>query len=627
MSMVFAMLLAPAAAFATDRFVDDGTGANAGDCSTSVAPCQTINYAISQSASGDTIKVDNGTYNEAVPLGNGRSLIYEDFVSGDGSARPLIDGGATEGITAGGIGGGTISGVRVHSETTAVFLSSPTIVDDVVFDEPLDSNAIGVQVDIAGSGSEIRDSHFVDPMPDPTTRLRGGIYALGQVWVHDNTFADFTTAININDYGPGETVVEDNDVTGAYTSIVQGKAILAQDVFPATGSILVRENRLSAAGVNAHGIQAAGPVRLVRNEVTGHNIAVFVGNDQSGTVIDGDRYWGNTFDALWIVDSPSGEVSSVTATNVTIAGNAGADVRIDGGGQLTLNSSIVETMAPSAIASCTVEFSIGPPNPGSDTTGCFDFQSNADPELVDPVAGNLHLSPSSPAIDTGDPADPGPGAVDFDGDARELEGADECPPDPRRDIGADEFVPAAPLDCTAPDTSITSGLPEGAVTNDPTQTFGLGSTEPGSTFECALDAAGFGACSGANQHLVDLSSAADGEHTLAVRATDAGGNTDATPATRSFTLDRKAPGTTLTKKPPKKLKKKKAVFEFSADEAAEFTCRLDSKPEFTCAGTVKLKVKKGKHTFTVFATDEAGNADASPAKSKFKRVKKKKKKG
>jgi Zn-dependent metalloprotease len=45
----------------TDRFVST-TGADGGDCSDSVNPCLTINYAISQTNAGDSIKIAGGTY-------------------------------------------------------------------------------------------------------------------------------------------------------------------------------------------------------------------------------------------------------------------------------------------------------------------------------------------------------------------------------------------------------------------------------------------------------------------------------------------------------------------------------------------------------------------------------------
>ncbi len=50
-----------AAPSATTRYVAT-TGADAGDCSSSLAPCQHMQYAVDQSVSGDTIKVAAGTY-------------------------------------------------------------------------------------------------------------------------------------------------------------------------------------------------------------------------------------------------------------------------------------------------------------------------------------------------------------------------------------------------------------------------------------------------------------------------------------------------------------------------------------------------------------------------------------
>jgi hypothetical protein len=83
------------------------------------------------------------------------------------------------------------------------------------------------------------------------------------------------------------------------------------------------------------------------------------------------------------------------------------------------------------------------------------------------------------------------------------------------------------------------------------------------------------------------------------------------------------PQTKITKGPGKKLKTTKArikvTFKFGSDEAgSSFDCKLDKKPFKPCSSPLKYKVKPGKHTFSVRATDDAGNADATPAKKKFK---------
>ena len=74
--------------------------------------------------------------------------------------------------------------------------------------------------------------------------------------------------------------------------------------------------------------------------------------------------------------------------------------------------------------------------------------------------------------------------------------------------------------------------------------------EAGATFECKLDGPGAATGTYAALHVAaDLRPLADGSYTFSVRATDAAGNIDATPATRTFTVDTAAPDTTITSGP------------------------------------------------------------------------------
>lgn len=87
------------------------------------------------------------------------------------------------------------------------------------------------------------------------------------------------------------------------------------------------------------------------------------------------------------------------------------------------------------------------------------------------------------------------------------------------------------IDTSVPDTMITSAPT--SPTGDTTGDFTFASPEAGVTFECSLDGGAFMACPAT----FTTSALADGMHTLAVRARDAAGNVDATPAMHGWTVD------------------------------------------------------------------------------------------
>jgi hypothetical protein len=91
--------------------------------------------------------------------------------------------------------------------------------------------------------------------------------------------------------------------------------------------------------------------------------------------------------------------------------------------------------------------------------------------------------------------------------------------------------------------------------------------------------------------------------------------------------DTDPPETTITGGPKNKTKKGRATFVFSSDEpGSSFDCSLDGKTTFKpCTSPFTVKVKKGKHTFQVQATDAAGNTDSTPASDDWKRKRKGKK--
>ena len=192
-------------------------------------------------------------------------------------------------------------------------------------------------------------------------------------------------------------------------------------------------------------------------------------------------------------------------------------------------------------------------------------------------------------------------------------------------------TPLTYVNDTAPPQTTIDGGPSGTTTdNRPVFTFS--SSEPGSTFACSLDEGtpNFRACSGPGASDQPPNPLANGTYTFRVRATDALGNQDPTPAQLRFTVSSRGgtsarrPDTILVKHPKSKLtvKTKKAqlkvTFTFrSSPKGATFTCKLDKHKAKKCRSPARFRVGRGNHVFTVTAKNKAG-ADRSPARFHFK---------
>ncbi|MGH2556243.1 MAG: hypothetical protein ACRDHO_11060 [Actinomycetota bacterium] len=185
-----------------------------------------------------------------------------------------------------------------------------------------------------------------------------------------------------------------------------------------------------------------------------------------------------------------------------------------------------------------------------------------------------------------------------------------------------------------PETAITVGPDEGSTSDSADAIFEFESTPFGSSFECSLDSGAFQACVSPRIY----SGLTDGSHTFSVRARDANGNRDLTPATRTWTvgdtgqpappLDETAPGTEILSGPEGRVEKKmkrnraKVRFTFGSDEPnVTFECKMDDRRWKSCESEEAFRLKKGKHVLQVRATDAAGNTDETPAEQSFRLVK------
>ncbi len=173
------------------------------------------------------------------------------------------------------------------------------------------------------------------------------------------------------------------------------------------------------------------------------------------------------------------------------------------------------------------------------------------------------------------------------------------------------------IDTTAPDTAIT------AQPTDPSASasaaFSFTGSDPGgsgiASFECQLDGGSFVACTSPEI----LSGLTDGAHTFRVRAIDAAGNVDPTPAQNGWTVDTTAPDTSITAQPGNPSASAGASFAFTGSDAggsgvASFECQLDGGGFAACTTPqAYVGLTAGQHTFQVRAIDSVGNVDATPA--------------
>lgn len=183
------------------------------------------------------------------------------------------------------------------------------------------------------------------------------------------------------------------------------------------------------------------------------------------------------------------------------------------------------------------------------------------------------------------------------------------------------------IDTQAPETTIASG--PAPISNSSEAELSFGSNEAGVTYWVSLDGAAFAAVASPYA----AANLQDGAHALAARAVDVAGNTDATPATRSWLIDTRAPEAPVftgisedrgpnaidrtTSDNTLRLAGKAeagAVVHISekGEELGRTTANAAGNWEFNYENT---SLAQGTYNFAATATDAAGNA--SPASAAF----------
>jgi len=172
---------------------------------------------------------------------------------------------------------------------------------------------------------------------------------------------------------------------------------------------------------------------------------------------------------------------------------------------------------------------------------------------------------------------------------------------------------------TVTDTAILSGPANNSATREAAATFTFSGTDDDTpperlAFECSLDSITFSPCTSPQTY----SNLAPPGHLFRVRAKDAAGNVDPTPASAFWSVDPIPPETEIQQRPPAQDRSPRASFAFSSVDNVNlprsFECSLDGGEFAPCNSPHTVSgLARGSHTFRVRARDSAGNVDESPA--------------
>ena len=344
--------------------------------------------------------------------------------------------------------------------------------------------------------------------------------------------------------GPRPVIMENSVSTTLFVFVFSGTAMTVRDLeiqnaanngaaLASLGAVptTVEHVVASSAATNSYACNPSNTVirdSICRNTSTGPAAGVSTGSTDTATFRNTTLISGG--DAVHVEAGGSGVNVTWDLKNVIARGGTN-DVFASQttGATVTVNLANSNYLNESASGGATITPSTAPTN------------QEAAPVFVDAPSGDFHQAASSPTIDAGDPGASMLGTFDLDADPRTLDG--NCDGTAQPDIGADEFsvncpVPPQPEpepqagDTTPPNTTITKGPKD--KTKKKTATFEFSSSEAGSTFECKLDNGPFQPCT--SPHDVKVKK---GKHTFEVRAKDAAGNVDGSPATDSWKVKKK----------------------------------------------------------------------------------------
>lgn len=594
--LTVAALALPATASAAEYHVAPaGSGTTASGCA-QAAPCPTIRDAVlasEASAAADTINVASGTY----------------AVANDALFTAL-----DTNLTVAGAGAGTLITTSAGSLAAVRAIGGADVtLRDLTVQAPVNAAVPAVFVGVSSTLHLARVTVSVQP-----SNTGMNLHAIAVSPTATATLDDVQATANAN----GQVLSSSGTTTVRRSTLTQNNTLIGSKVVQVIrGQTTIQDSTLAQTATTA-----GNTAVLAQPDAPNQPVGLRLDDD----LITGGATTFATFTSF------AGSAITLALNNDTLVPRLATAPLIDDGStqpvSLSLNSDIVRATLPAlpgvALTGCTFnDFPTGvvPGYPCSGTT-------NSDASALF-AAGGFDLAPGSPAIDSGDPAAiAGEPPTDVLGRPRLSRSDGGCGAG-RRDRGAYEYQNAgtAPsLSLAAPDTA----LPGQAVTFTPTASgspayawsFGDGATSTTAGPTTHTYAA-------PGDYVVSLTvtaatgCAATQTRTVRVRAAVAGGGGGTLPAGAGISppaaggKDTKRP--VLSVKAPKRVRPGQSVkLKIRLSEAARVSGRACRKvgrrsrcvtfSKRAKAGSRTLRVlagrlKAGRYTLTVTATDAAGN--------------------
>lgn len=162
------------------------------------------------------------------------------------------------------------------------------------------------------------------------------------------------------------------------------------------------------------------------------------------------------------------------------------------------------------------------------------------------------------------------------------------------------------VDNTPPVTTITAK--PNLLDNSSSGSFGFSIDKAGSSSLCQIDSRVQVSCATA----FNYSNLSDGSHNFSVKSTDTVGNLENPAKSYAWVIDTTPPAASISSTPALFTQSSSASFSFSASEAnSTFTCTIDGAASPCVSPKSYTNLPDGGHSFTVRATDPAGNTAAT----------------